>query len=260
MTANGTGQRLAGKTAIITGGARGQGATHARVLAKHGARIVIGDILDAEGAATASRLRDSGLDVSFRHLDVTSPEDWDATVAFAEERFGRLDILVNNAAIFPGANLLDCSAKEWASVIAVNQTGPFLGMQRAVPTMRKNGGGSIINICSVAGTLGTEIAIAYAVSKAAILMLTRAAAVTLAPDVRVNCVTPGIVDDTEMARALPPDRLRERLATYPMGRAARQEEISAAVVFLASDESSFTTGGELRVDGGALAGVRQRKP
>jgi 3alpha(or 20beta)-hydroxysteroid dehydrogenase len=251
--------RVAGKVALITGGARGQGANHARVLAESGARVLLGDILDDLGETVAAALRRDGLEVRYRHLDVTRPEDWTAAVAEAESAFGKLDILVNNAAIFPGADILDCTLEEWNSVIAVNQTGPFLGIQHAAPAVRRAGGGSIINIASVAGTLGTEIAIAYAVSKAAIHMITKAAAVTLAPMIRVNSITPGIVD-TDMMRQLDPERLKVRLAAYPMGRAASVDEVSQAVLYLASDESSFTTGADLRVDGGALAGVRQPRP
>jgi 3alpha(or 20beta)-hydroxysteroid dehydrogenase len=250
--------RVAGKVALITGGARGQGANHARVLAQEGASVVIGDVLDEQGEKVAAALRDKGLPVRYCHLDVTQPGEWDRAVALAEQAFGGLSVLVNNAGIFPSASLLDCSLDEWQQVLAVNQTGPFIGIQRTVPAMRRAGSGSIINIISVAGTLATEIAIAYAVSKAALLMITRTAAVTLAPSVRVNSITPGIID-TDMMRQLDPHRLKERLSQYPMLRAGTVDEVSQAVVFLASDESSFTTGADLRVDGGALAGVRVSK-
>jgi 3alpha(or 20beta)-hydroxysteroid dehydrogenase len=223
-----------------------------------GARVVIGDVADEDGEKTVAALRSQELDVHYLHLDVTSPSNWESAIVDAEKHLGALHVLVNNAGIFPSAPLLECSEDEWRRVIDVNQTGPFFGIQRAVPAIRRAGGGSIINIISVAGSLATEIAIAYTVSKAALLMLTRAAAVALAPQIRVNSVTPGIID-TEMMRLLDPERLKARLAAYPMGRAGKVEEVSQAVLFLASDESSFTTGADLRVDGGALAGIRQSR-
>jgi 3alpha(or 20beta)-hydroxysteroid dehydrogenase len=144
--------RVTGKVALITGGARGQGANHAEVLARAGAQVLIGDVLDEAGEQVAARLRAQNLPVRYRHLDVTAPEDWQRAIADAEQSFGGLHVLVNNAGIFPSANVLDCSLQEWNQVVAVNQTGPFLGIQCAVPAMRRAGGGSIINIISVAGS------------------------------------------------------------------------------------------------------------
>lgn len=198
---------------------------------------------DAEGSSTARGTRAA---------------DWDAAIAASERELGGLHVLVNNAGIFPSAPLMECSEDEWRRVIDVNQTGPFLGIQRAVPALHRSGGGSIVNIISVAGSLATEIAVAYKVSKAALLMLTRAAAVAFAPNIRVNSITPGVIE-TEMMQMLDPERLKARLAAYSMGRAGRVEEVSLALLFLASDESSFTTGADLRVDGGALAGIRQAR-
>jgi len=251
--------RVRGKVALISGGARGQGASHGRVLAAHGAKVVLGDILDDEGERTAADLRGDGLDVRYVHLDVTKPGDWDAAVRFTESACGRLNVVVNNAGIVGTGTVLDCTLEEWEAVTAVNQTGVFLGIQRTAPAVERAGGGSIINISSVAGTLGTEFeSIAYHASKAAVHLLTRCAAVTLAPRIRVNTITPGITA-TAMADTIGEARLAARLAAYPMGRAARPDEVSHAVLFLASDESSFTTGAELRVDGGALAGIRGRR-
>jgi len=250
-----TESRLDGRRALITGGARGQGANHAKALAERGVSVMIADI-DAAGAGqTADRLAESGLAVHATWLDVADPSSWDACIGACSERLGGLDILVNNAGIFPSSSLMDCSLDEWNRVIAVNQTGPFLGIQKTVPLLRQSRHGSIINILSVAAVLATEIAVAYAVSKAALLMLTRSAAIALAPDIRVNAITPGIID-TDMMRQLDPERLKVRLAAYPMRRAGRVDEVSQAVIFLAGDASSFTTGAELRVDGGALAGIR----
>jgi 3alpha(or 20beta)-hydroxysteroid dehydrogenase len=250
--------RVAGKIVLITGGARNQGLGHGRLLASHGARVILADVADAAGAEAAAELQRDGLPVRYLHLDVARPADWQAAISAIAATEGRLDVLVNNAAILGKSGLLDCPLDEWNAVIAVNQTGIVLGIQHAVPLMRKSGGGSIINISSVIGNLGTEFNFAYSVSKAAVQMITRTAAVTLAPTIRVNTIVPGGID-TDMLRALPEETRRQRLAAYPMGRAGRIDEVSQAVLFLASDESSFTTGGELKVDGGALAGVKQRK-
>jgi 3alpha(or 20beta)-hydroxysteroid dehydrogenase len=260
MSAKGTGPgagRVAGKVALITGGARNMGLSHGRLLAEHGARVILADVTDEIGEREAARLDGEGLDIRYFHLDVTQPKDWQAAVRFAEEHYVKLDVLVNNAAILGKSSLLDCSLEEWRAVIDVNQTGVFLGIQSVAPLMRRGGGGSIINISSVAGNLGTEFNFAYAVSKQAVLMLTKASAVTLAPEIRVNTIIPGGID-TDMLRALPKATREERLAAYPMGRAGRIEEVSLGVLYLASDESSFTTGGELRIDGGALGGVKLR--
>jgi len=251
--------RVAGKIVLITGGARNQGLSHGRLLAREGARVILADITDNAGEAAMEALRSEKLDVSYRHLDVANQADWDAAMSAITAQFGRLDVLVNNAAILGESPLAGCSLDEWNNVLAVNQTGTFLGIQHAAPVMRRNGRGSIINISSVIGNLGTEFNFAYSVSKAAVQMITRLAAVSLAPVIRVNTIIPGGID-TDMLRALPDDMRRQRLAAYPMGRAGRVEEVSNAVLFLASDESSFTTGGEVRVDGGALAGVKQRPP
>lgn len=250
--------RVAGKVILITGGARNQGLSHGRLLAEHGATVILADIADELGNAAASELAGSGLAIRYAHLDVSSAEDWRRVVDDVTRREQRLDVLVNNAAILGKAALADCTLEEWNQVLAVNQTGVFLGIQHAVPAMRAGGTGSIINISSVIGNLATEFNFAYSVSKHAVQMITRIAAVTLAPTIRVNTIIPGGID-TDMLRALPDDIRRQRLAAYPMGRAGRIAEVSNAVLFLASDESSFTTGGEVRVDGGALAGVKQRE-
>lgn len=249
--------RVDGKVILVTGGARNQGLGHGRLLAEQGAKVILADVADDIGHAVAKELQDQGLAVRYLHLDVSDPSGWKAAIASVEETEGRLDVLVNNGAILGKSGLLDCPLDEWQSVIAVNQTGVFLGIQYAAPLMRRGGKGSIINISSVIGNLGTEFNFAYSVSKAAVQMITRTAAVTLAPDIRVNTIIPGGID-TDMLRALPEATRNQRLAAYPMGRAGQISEVSNAVLFLASDEATFTTGGELRVDGGALAGVKQR--
>lgn len=246
---------LTGRVAIVTGAARGQGANHARALASQGASVLATDVLDVEGTAQLDALRASGLDAAWQHLDVTEEMDWEHAVSSAVEHWGRIDILVNNAGITGVGNIVDVTREEWERVLGVNLTGAFLGIHWVAPVMQAAGRGSIINVSSVLGTLGTDRDVAYHVSKGAIHMLTRAAAVTLAPSIRVNTLTPGIVA-TDMAQGLGVDRLRDRLRAYPMGRAAEVPEVTAALLFLASDASTFVTGSELRVDGGALAGAK----
>lgn len=258
MTKASSNPRMAGKVALVTGGSRGMGPVHARTLAEHGARTVIGCRDQAGGEQLAASYRRDGLDVACVRLDVTQPDDWRDAVASIEGSHGKLDVLVNNAGVSAPAGLLECSLEEWNNVIAVNQTGVFLGMKFAAPAMLRAGGGSIINLSSVLGTIGTEAGIAYHASKAAVHLLTRAAAVSLAPAIRVNSVTPGITA-TDMAAAMGAERLKARVAAYPMGRAGEPDEVAKVVLFLASDESSFVTGADYRVDGGALAGIKHRK-
>jgi 3alpha(or 20beta)-hydroxysteroid dehydrogenase len=249
--------RVAGKVILITGGARNQGLSHGAVLAREGAHVVLADVVDDVGENASSSLRSEGLAVRYLHLDVADAHSWQAAIGSILAQEGRLDVLVNNAAILGKSGLADCSLEEWNQVLAVNLTGVFLGVQFASQVMNAQGGGAIVNISSVIGNLGTEFNFAYSVSKSAVQMITRAAAVSLAPRIRVNTIVPGGID-TDMLRALPDEIRRQRLAAYPMGRAGRIDEVSNAVLFLASDESTFTTGGELKVDGGALAGVKQR--
>jgi NAD(P)-dependent dehydrogenase (short-subunit alcohol dehydrogenase family) len=241
--------RLDGRTALITGGARGQGAAHARRLAEEGARVVTGDVLDAEGEATAAKLRADGLDVDYVRLDVTSRADWERAVGHAVERGGGLDVLVNNAGIIHVNPLLDETLEDWNALLAVNVTGVLLGMQAAIPALRARGGGSIVNISSIFGLAGAEGYVAYCASKAAVVGMTRTAALELAGDrIRVNAVCPGGVrtamSDNEGTGVVP---------LTPLGRRADVREISGAVLFLASDDSTFVTGTEIVVDGGYLA-------
>jgi NAD(P)-dependent dehydrogenase (short-subunit alcohol dehydrogenase family) len=249
--------RVAGKVVLITGGGRGMGPVHGRLLAEHGACVVLGGRNEEQLQVAANAMCADGLEVSTVHLDVTCESDWIAAVARIESTHGRLDVLVNNAGVASSPNVLDCSLEEWNAVIAVNQTGTFLGVKHAAPAMRRAGKGSIINISSVLGTLGTEFGIAYHASKGAVHMITRAAAVMLAPGIRVNSLTPAITA-TEMGQSIGAERLKARVAAYPMGRAGEAIEVAQGVLFLASDESSFVTGADFRVDGGALAGVKSR--
>jgi 3alpha(or 20beta)-hydroxysteroid dehydrogenase len=243
------GGRLDGKVALITGGARGQGAAHAQRLAEEGARVMTGDVLDADGEATAAKLRADGLVVDYLHLDVTSPTEWARAVGTATERHGGLDVLVNNAGIIHVNPLLEETLEDWNQLLAVNVTGVLLGMQAAIPALRARGGGSIVNISSIFGLAGAEGYVAYCASKAAVVGITRTAALEHAVDrIRVNAVCPGGVrtamNDNEGSGVVP---------LTPMGRRADVREISGTVLYLASDDSTFVTGTEIVVDGGYLA-------
>ena len=239
-------RRLEGRVAIVTGGARGQGASHAERLAREGAAVVSVDVLDDAGEATAARLRDDGLDVTYRHLDVTDPDGWRAIV----DGCARLDVLVNNAGIIHVASLAEERLEDWNRLLAVNATGTLLGMQAAIPAMRTAGGGSIVNVASIFGVTGSEGYVAYTASKAAIIAMTKTAALELAADgIRVNAICPGGVS-TPMNEQEPEGGV---VPLTPLGRRAHVSEISGAVAYLASDDASFVTGSELVIDGGYLA-------
>jgi 3alpha(or 20beta)-hydroxysteroid dehydrogenase len=241
--------RLAGRTALISGGARGQGAAHGRRLAEEGAAIILGDILEDAGEAHAGELRAAGQAAHFLRLDVTAPDDWKAAVETAEERFGRLDILVNNAGVVRVAATVDETDAGWHSTMAVNATGVFYGMRAAIPALRRAGGGSIINVASIYGPVGAPGYIAYTASKGAVIAMTKVAALEHANDrIRVNAICPGPVRS--------PMSEQEGDASVdvtPLRRRAEPEEISSAVAFLASDDSIYITGAELAIDGGYLA-------
>ena len=242
--------RVAHKVAIVTGAARGQGAAEARLLAQEGARVVLGDTRDEELASTASSLRDAGHDVRAMHLDVTSQESWREVVRSAEEAYGPVTVLVNNAGIYELGGAESAELEEWHRVIAVNQTGTFLGMKAVIPSMRRGGGGSIVNISSVHGLIGSPHGIAYHASKGAVRLMTKQAAVEYGPEgIRVNSLHPGVIH-TPMNAGFD---LSELIAGTPLRRGARPEEMAMAVLFLASEEASFITGAEIAVDGGMTA-------
>ena len=244
---------LEGKVALISGAARGMGAEEARLFVSHGAKVVLGDVLDEEGAKTAAEI---GASAIYQHLDVTSESDWQAAVERAETEFGKLDILVNNAGILRLGAIETTSLEEYELVIRVNQIGPFLGMKTATPALRRAGGGSIVNISSLAGMQGIAGAVAYASSKYAVRGMTKVAALELGSSgIRVNSVHPGGVE-TPMTRPFGDDgdSGEEREYTTPIARIGRPDEIAELVLFLASDRSSYCTGSEFVVDGGMLAG------
>ncbi|MCF3939453.1 MULTISPECIES: glucose 1-dehydrogenase [Gordonia] len=239
--------RVDDKVALISGGSRGMGAAHARMLVDEGAKVVIGDILDEEGKALADELGDAA---RYVHLDVTSPDDWAAAVATALGDFGRLNVLVNNAGIVNGAELQKFRLDKWQQILDVNLTGTFLGMQAAVEPMIAAGGGSIINVSSVEGLRGSPWAHGYVATKWGVRGLAKSAALELAPhNIRVNSIHPGMIR-TPMTEGLPED-----IVKTPLGRPAESSEVATFVVFLASDESSYATGAEFVMDGGLTADV-----
>jgi 3alpha(or 20beta)-hydroxysteroid dehydrogenase len=249
--------KLDGKVALISGGARGQGAAEAETFVKEGARVVFGDILDDAGKKVEAAIRARGGDAVYVHLDVTSETDWQAALQTTISRYSKLDILINNAAIvIPRVPIEERTVAEWDRVMAVNAKGVFLGTKHAIPAMRRAGGGSIVNISSVAG-IGQSLhqEPAYAASKGAIRIFTKVTASQHAKDgIRCNSVHPGPVD-TEMFHSAFQDKdaMQRRLERVPLRRMGTVAEIVTAVLYLASDESSYMTGSELVIDGGALA-------
>jgi cyclopentanol dehydrogenase len=248
--------RLEGKVALISGGARGQGAVEAKLFAQEGAKVVIGDILDAEGQQVEAEINETGGECVYVHLDVTSEEDWGTAIGEAVSRFGKLDVLVNNAGIFPPASIEDTTEELWDQIMDINGKGVFLGTKLAIPEMRKAGGGSIINISSVAGLRASAGAAAYGASKGAVRLLTKSTAIQYAGDnIRANSVHPGVIE-TEMTLPnllIDEDARRRSAERVPLGRIGQPEDVAWGVLFLASDESSFMTGSELVIDGGRTA-------
>jgi len=250
--------KLDGKVALISGGSRGQGAAEAETFAREGAKVVFGDIRDAEGKKVEEAIRKSGGDATYVHLDVTSENDWQGAVKTAVGLYGRLNILINNAAIvIPRVPIEERTVAEWDQVMAVNARGVFLGTKHAIPALRQSGGGSIVNISSVAG-IGQSLhqEPAYAASKGAIRIFTKVTASQHAKDkIRCNSVHPGPIDTEMFHSAFKGDKeaIAKRLDRVPLRRMGTVAEVVSAVLYLASDESSYITGSELVVDGGALA-------
>jgi NAD(P)-dependent dehydrogenase (short-subunit alcohol dehydrogenase family) len=244
--------RLDSKVALVTGGATGIGAAVVRRFVEEGASVAITDVNEAAGAALAAELGDR---TRFWRHDVASEADWTEVVGAVTARFGRLDILVNNAGIYARRTIDEVAAADFDRMMAVNVKGTFLGIQAALPAMRAAGGGSIVNLSSVAGIVGSGIATDYNASKGAVRLLTKSVAVQCASDgIRCNSVHPAPIETPMGQASMPEGEIREqRLRDIPMGRLGTPEEVANAVYFLASDESSYCTGSELVVDGGLTA-------
>jgi len=239
--------RVDGKVALISGGAQGIGAADARALVAEGAKEVIGDILDDKGKALADEIGEAA---RYVHLDVTQAEEWDAAVATAVNEFGKLNVLVNNAGTVALGQIGQFDMTKWQKVIDVNLTGTFLGMQASVEAMKADGGGSIINISSIEGLRGAVMVHPYVASKWAVRGLSKSAALELGQyNIRVNSVHPGFIR-TPMTKHFPDNMLR-----IPLGRPGQPEEVATFIVFLASEESRYSTGAEYVIDGGLVNDV-----
>ena len=247
--------RLAGKVALITGGASGMGRSEAMIFAQEGAKVAVGDLLEAEGRDVVDHITKAGGQARFVKVDVTSEADWQAAVQAAVAAFGKLDILVNNAGI-SGSGPDTMSVDVWDKVMDINAKGVFLGMKYAIPAVQQAGGGAIVNISSISGFVGQDrIHMAYNASKGAVRIMTKSAAVQYAKDgIRVNSVHPGVMPPMRTSQAsADPEWRAKMLRVIPLKREGRVEEVANAVLFLASDEASYITGTELVVDGGLLA-------
>jgi NAD(P)-dependent dehydrogenase (short-subunit alcohol dehydrogenase family) len=248
--------RLKSKVALVSGGARGIGESVGQLVAREGAKVVIGDILEAEGRAVEAAIRAAGGDALFVRLDVTDEADWERAVSRTVERFGRLDVLVNNAGVGAQGRIEDTTVKDWDHVMDINAKGVFLGTRAVIPAMRRAGGGSIVNISSQLGLVGTDNSSPqYQASKGAVRLLTKATAIQYAREgIRANSVHPGpIVTAMTERRRAEPETYRKMLSRIPLGRFGESDEVAYGVLYLASDEAAFVTGSELVIDGGWTA-------
>lgn len=247
--------RLQDKVAIVTGAASGMGASTARLFAREGAKVVLADVLEAEGRDVAQSITANGGAARFQAMDVASEKDWEAAVAATLAAYGRIDILINNAGV-SGSDPDRLSMSTWERQMSINAKGVFLGMRAVIPVMQKARGGSIVNISSISGIAGQSfVHMGYNAAKGAVRSMTKAAAVQFAPDgIRVNSVHPGLMPPMRTSKLSADPKVRAGMLTaIPMGREGRVEEVAYANLFLASDEASYITGTELPVDGGFLA-------
>src|SRR5919201_1148943 len=244
--------RLDGKVALISGGARGQGATEAKLFVREGAKVVLGDVRDEEGKQVETEIRAAGGEATYVHLNVTSEADWRAAVETAERRYDQLHVLVNNAGILIRKSIEETTEDDWDRIMAVNVKGVFLGTKYAIPAMRRAGGGAIVNISSTAGLVGNPYgSSAYTASKGAVRLFTKVTAIQHAQDnIRCNSVHPGPIDTPMLQESFAePTRREDVLQRTPLGRIGTPEDIAYGVLYLASDESAFVTGPELVTDG-----------
>ena len=249
--------RLEGKVALITGAAKGQGEVESKLFAKEGASVILTDILEDEGAKVESEITEFGGKGLYKQLDVSSETEWIAIAQFIEKTYGRLDILLNNAGASVRNNAMDIPIEDWDLMMEVNAKGVFLGTKHCVPIMQKSGGGSIINISSIAGIAGRPMASpAYAASKGAVRVFTKSTAGRFASDgIRANSIHPGPID-TDMIKAVTTNKTStDAFKNIPLGRLGQPEDIAYGALFLASDESSFITASDLVIDGG-VTGIR----
>ena len=246
--------RLQGKVAIISGGARGLGADEAKLFVEEGASVVFGDILDEEGRKLEAEINESGGTAKYIHLDVTKEHDWENAVTKAVSTYGKLDILVNNAGILVMKGLEETESTDWDDVQEVNSKGVFLGTKAVISAMRNAGGGSIINISSVAGLIGSRFT-AYGASKGVVRLLSKSTAVQYGPEgIRCNSVHPGIIETNMTERLIGTSEARQaQLDRTPLNIIATSRDVSFGVLYLASDESRYVTGSELVIDGGITA-------
>ena len=248
--------RLEGKVALISGGTGGQGSTEVKLFCQEGAKVVFGDIDDEKGKKLEAEVRKSGGEATYVHLDVTSESDWQKAVSKTIKLYGKLNILINNAGILITKRLEETTESDWDLVQSVNTKGVFLGAKSVISAMKNSGGGSIVNISSIAGLVGRPWS-AYTASKGAVRLLTKSIAVQYGPDrIRCNSVHPGIVNDNAMGELTLsnfPDSAEDLLIDTPLRRFAVSKDIAMGVLYLASDESSYVTGSELSIDGGTYA-------
>ena len=247
--------RLHGKVALITGAARGQGAAEARLFAQEGAKVVLADVTDQEGIAVATEIAEEGADAIYVHLDVTNEAEWEAAILETVSKFGKLDILVNNAGIWRRGHVTETSSEQWDSILDVNSKGVFLGTKAAIPEMRKAGGGSIVNISSTAGLVGSRTSAAYSASKGAVRIFSKSTAIQYASEgIRANSIHPGPID-TDMGDQVWPDATSREasISRTALARIGTAKDIAYGALYLASDEASFVTGSELVIDGGVTA-------
>lgn len=257
--------RLEGKSILLTGAGGGLGAAQARLMAKEGALLMLANLPEdpiiAEGKpptglwdntqAVAKEIRDAGGKAEVVALDVTQEDQWEAAIAKTVEAFGKLDVLVNNAGIYYHAGLLDHTIEKFHQIVGVNQLGTLLGMKAAVPAMRENGGGSIINFASIYGIAGAGVSTAYQSTKGAVRLMTKSAALEFVGDnIRINSICPGMFDTNLFESSVPKEAWGPLVDLVPMKRFGKPDEIGYGTVFLASDESSFMTGSDLVIDGG----------